>query len=252
MGDILKGRVVIVTGAGRGIGRALALRCAREGARVVVAEIDGDTGATTAADIERRGGAALAVSTDVADGRSVAAMVEATIERFDRVDVLVNNAGLIPTVARRSFDEIPEVEWDRLMTVNVKGSWLCCKAVVPHMRRQEYGKIVNISSNTVLWGSPGLLHYVSSKGAIVAFTRSLARELGPSGIRVNTVAPGFTETEGSHHEASEVTARNVSVRAIPRVQRPEDLTGTVVFLASADSDFLTGQLIAVNGGSHMH
>jgi NAD(P)-dependent dehydrogenase (short-subunit alcohol dehydrogenase family) len=179
-------------------------------------------------------------------------MAEAAIERFERVDVLVNNAGLIPNVARRSFDEIPEVEWDRIMTVNVKGAWLCCKAVVPHMRRQAYGKIVNISSNTVLWGSPGLLHYVSSKGAIVAFTRSLARELGPSGIRVNAVAPGFTETEGSHHEAGDVTARNISARAIPRAQRPEDLSGTVIFLASADSDFLTGQLIAVNGGSHMH
>jgi 3-oxoacyl-[acyl-carrier protein] reductase len=178
-------------------------------------------------------------------------MAEAARDRFGRVDVLVNNAGMIAGVPRRAFDEIPESEWDRMLAVNLKGCWLCCKAVVPVMRQQGYGKIVNVTSNTVLWGSPGLLHYVSSKGALVAFTRSLARELGPAGIRVNAVAPGFTATEATR-DAPEVTARNVSARALPRVQLPEDLTGTVVYLTSADSDFVTGQMIAVNGGSHMH
>jgi 3-oxoacyl-[acyl-carrier protein] reductase len=248
----LQERVVIITGAGRGIGKALAVTCASEGGRVVVAEIDPRAGEATAGEIRRRGGEALAVPTDVSDWKSVAAMGAAAEAAFGRVDVLINNAAFLPQVARRPFDEIPEREWDRMMAVNVKGCWLCCKAIVPFMRRQQYGKIVNISSNTVLWGSPGVLHYVSSKGAVMALTRSLARELGPAGIRVNTVAPGFTTTEGTSHESDEVTARNVAARAIPRPQVPDDLTGTVLFLSSSDSDFVTGQLIAVNGGSHVH
>lgn len=251
MAERLKSRVVIITGAARGIGKAMATACIAEGAAVTVADTLGDLAAETATELGHNG-QALAVRTDVTDWDSVKAMADATIERFGRIDVLINNAAMLSGVARRSFEEIEESEWDRMMAVNVKGSWLCCRAVIPQMRKQGYGKIVNISSDTVLSGVPGLLHYVSSKGALVAFTRSLAREVGAHGVTVNAIAPGFTETAAAMEHGTEASERNVRDRALKRRQVPEDLVGTVLYLASGDSDFMTGQLLAVNGGYVLH
>jgi NAD(P)-dependent dehydrogenase (short-subunit alcohol dehydrogenase family) len=251
-GGALRDRVVVVTGAARGIGKSLARAASAEGAFVVVADIEFEGATQTAAEIEREGPGSLPVRVDIADGESVRLMVDATMHRFGRVDVLVNNAGMLATLGRKPFDAIDEEEWDRVMTVNVKGAWLCCREVAPAMKDQGYGKIINVSSDTILSGVPGMLHYVASKGALAAMTRSLARELGPHGICVNAIAPGFTTTDAAMARGTEANERNIRIRAIPRAQTPEDITGTVVFLASSASDFLTGQLIAVNGGAVFH
>ena len=247
----LAGRVVIVTGGARGIGKAIALRCAAEGASVVIADIEGELAAQTAAQIEALGGQALAVRTDVSAADSVGAMVAAVLDRFGRIDVLVNNAAIVD-LARQPSDLISEQEWDRVMLVNVKGPWLCIRAVLPAMREQRGGKIINLSSDLILSGVPGLLHYVASKGALTAMTRSLARELGPDSICVNAVAPGLTTTDAAMTHGQEAAERSIRTRAIPRAQTPDDVTGTVVFLASDASSFMTGQLLVVNGGSVLH
>src|SRR5579875_2860680 len=219
----LEGRVVIITGAGQGIGRAYALRAAREGARVVVAEIQADRGEQTAAEIRAAGGEAIAVATDVADEASTEAMARVAWERWGRIDGLVNNAARFYGVERRPFDQLTVAEWDRVMAVNVRGVWLCCKAVVPYMRRQGGGKIINIASDTVFSGVPNFLHYVASKGAVVALTRALARELGDSQICVNAVAPGFTLSEAGLAAGEEPARRAIAGRALARAETPEDL-----------------------------
>jgi 3-oxoacyl-[acyl-carrier protein] reductase len=249
----LEGKVAIVTGAGQGIGRAYALRLAREGARVAVAEVQAAKGEETAAAIRAAGGEALAIPTDVSDEASAEAMARTSAERFGRIDVLVNNAAIFYGVARKPFDQLTVAEWDRLYAVNVRGVWLCCKAVVPYMRRQgEGGKIINIASDTVLSGIPYLLHYVSSKGAIIALTRALARELGADNICVNAVAPGFTLSEAGQDAPAETKERSVAGRPLHRAEVPEDLVGTIAYLASPDSNFVTGQTLAVNGGYVLH
>lgn len=252
MAGQLNGRVIIVTGGARGIGAELVGRCAAEGAKTVIADVLVDEATALAATIRASGGDALAVTTDIADRASSDRLVVETIRAFGRVDGLVNNAGLIAGLARRPFDEIPPEEWDRVMAVNVRGTWNCCSSVATAFRQQAYGKIVNITSDTILSGVPGLLHYVASKGAVFAMTRSLARELGSANVTVNAVAPGFTETAAALEHGSEAAARSIQGRAIQRAQRPEDLAGTVVFLMSADSDFMTGQLLTVNGGYIFH
>ncbi len=249
----LNGRVAIVTGAAQGIGARYAQVLAAEGAAIVCADVIDAT--PIASDIAATGGKAIAVRTDVTSRESVQAMVNKALEAFGKIDILVNNAGLFANLALKPFDEISSEEWDKVMAVNVRGPFECAKAVVPTMRRQQYGKIINIASGTVFKGVPMLLHYVSSKGAVVALTRSLARELGDAGIRVNTLAPGLTASENTLANPAwqgAVSANNIASRAIKRELLPEDLCGTLVYLASEESDFVTGQVIVVDGGSVMH
>lgn len=251
-GGALQERVAIVTGAARGIGRRVAERYASEGATVVIADILGEEAIATSAAINDRGGAAVAIETDVSDSSSVEALAAEVRTAFGPVTVLVNNAAVVSELRRGPFDEITECEWDRVMAVNLKGMWLMAKALVGDMRSTGYGKIINVSSDLVLSGVPGLLHYVSSKGAVWSFTRALAHELGADGIRVNAVAPGYTETKAASQLGGDASERSIARRALPRAQTPEDLAGTMVYLASADSDFVTGQLLVVNGGYVLH
>jgi NAD(P)-dependent dehydrogenase (short-subunit alcohol dehydrogenase family) len=246
----LEGRVAIVTGGGHGIGRAYARRLAEEGAAVVIAELDARAAERVAAEV---GG--LAVRTDVAEEASVAEMARRTLERFGRIDILVNNAAIFATVpmSRAPFDEIDPAEWDRMMAVNLRGTWLACRAVIPQMRKQRYGKIINISSGTALKGSASRIHYVTSKAGIIGFTRTLAMEVGKDNICVNCIAPGSTLSEENADEALiKYRQAAASTRALQRMQRPEDLVGAVAFFASSDSDFITGQTLVVDGGAHMH
>jgi 3-oxoacyl-[acyl-carrier protein] reductase len=250
MRNRLQDRVAIVTGGGHGIGAAYAKRLAEEGANVVIAELDRDAGERVAAEI---GG--VAVRTDVADEQSARDMARRAIERFGRIDILVNNAAIFHTVpmSRAPFDEIDPGEWDRMMAVNLRGTWFACRAVIPQMRKQRYGKIVNISSGTALKGAGSRIHYVTSKAGILGFTRTLAMEVGKDNICVNCIAPGSTLSEEDPDE-SIVKYRQAaaSTRALQRLQKPEDLVGTVAFFASADSDFITGQTLVVDGGACMH
>ena len=248
----LERRVAIVTGAGRGIGAVYARALAAEGASLAVSDII-DTAGTVDA-VERAGGKAIGVHCDVADPEQVRAMVAATVEAFGKVDILVTNAALFADLEFKPFLEIDEAEWDRVMEVNLRGVFTCVKAVVPEMRRNGYGKIVNISSGTVFKGTPLMLHYVSSKGAVVAFTRALAREVGDAGIRVNALAPGLTMSEevARKQQWAEIKDANAATRAIRRDAMPEDLIGAMLFLCSSDSDFVTGQTLVCDGGSVMH
>ena len=245
----LKDRVAIVTGGARGLGRAFALRFVREGARVAVADIL-DCGEVLGT-IGKMGGEGLGLSIDVSREDDVRQMTDRTLERFGRIDILVNNASLNGDHLRKPFLEISEAEWDRMMAVNVKGMFFCAKAVVPHMKDQGGGRIINLSSTTIFKGVPLFLHYVASKGAIAALTRSLAREVGDFGITVNAIAPGFTVTEIFAESPAEYKKLRISERAIKRDETPADLEGTAVFLASDESAFITGQVIVVDGGALM-
>ncbi len=247
----LKDKACIVTGGAIGIGRAYSLGLAREGARVVVADIV-DT-QPVVKEIEARGGQALGVGCDVSKEEDTQRMATMTIDRWGRIDVLVNNAAIYGVLKRRPLMEITVEEWDRVMGVNLRGLFLCARAVFPAMKAQGKGKIINISSSTFFKGVPNYIHYTTSKGGVVGFTRSLARELGEFGIRVNAVAPGFTESgENMKNIPAEQVEANVKSRMLKRRQVPEDLVGAIVFLASDDSDFITGQTIAVDGGSIVH
>jgi NAD(P)-dependent dehydrogenase (short-subunit alcohol dehydrogenase family) len=245
----LDGKVAVVTGAAQGIGRAIATGLAAEGARIVVADL---RGAEEAA-VSYPDGVGLTV--DVADEAAVERLVADTVERCGGLDVLVNNAGLYASLAMRPFEQIPLDEWRRVMDVNVASMFLTCRAAVPVMRAAGGGAIVNISSGTPFRGVPFLLHYVTSKGAIVAFTRALAKELGTDEIRVNCVAPGFTLSDGvkEHPEVLE-KLRDVSVaaRTIQRDQEPEDVVGAVTYLAGPSAAFVTGQTIVIDGGQYFH
>ena len=245
----LDGKVAIVTGAAQGIGYAIAGGLAAEGARIVVADLQGAEEAATAFP------EGVGLTVDVSSEEDVARMAEDTVARCGRIDLLVNNAGLYASLAMRPFDQIPADEWRRVMDVNVLSMFLCCRAVVPQMRAQGGGKIVNISSGTPFRGVPFLLHYVTSKGAIVAFTRALAKELGKDNVLVNCVAPGFTLSDGvkAHPEVVE-KLRDVSVaaRTLQRDQAPEDVVGAVVFLCGPGSDFVTGQTMVIDGGQYFH
>jgi NAD(P)-dependent dehydrogenase (short-subunit alcohol dehydrogenase family) len=247
----LADKVVIVTGGSIGIGHAYSLGLAAEGARVVVADIADPQ--PTVKEIEARGGQALGASCDVSREEDTLDLATKTLQRFGRIDVLVNNAALYGTLRRRPFMEIPLEEWDRVMAVNLRGLFLCARAVFPAMKAQGKGKIINIASSTFFKGVPNYIHYTTSKGGVVGFTRSLARELGDVGIRVNAIAPGFTLSgENEKNMPEEGKQANIRLRMLKRAQVPDDLVGTLVFLASDDSDFITGQTIAVDGGSVVH
>jgi 3-oxoacyl-[acyl-carrier protein] reductase len=251
----LESRVVIVTGGAQGIGRAYCQRLAHDGASVVVADIDGPRAEAVADDLRRAELEALAVQTDVADVAATERMAAAAIARYGRIDGLVNNAAMYqrPAVTRAPFEEIPLDEWDRVMAVNLRGVFLCSRAVVPHMKRQGYGKIVNISSGTVFSGTPRFAHYVTSKAGVIGFTRALARELGDSNITVNAVAPGLTQSFDEIDDETLQRFEQISQsRAMKRVQTPQDLVGAIAFLCSSDSDFMTGQTLVVDGGSAMN
>jgi pyridoxal 4-dehydrogenase len=241
----LEGRVAIVTGAGQGIGRAIAEKLHEEGARVVVADKNEKTAGQTAADI---GG--IAQVTDVSDPEQVHALVATTAERFGKIDILVNDAAIVPFVP---WEELDFAEWRRVMSVNIDGVFLTCKAVYPYMKDAGYGRIVNIASNVVTAGTPNMAHYVASKGGVFAFTRSLATEVGRYGITVNAVAPGLTASEGvlasPHADAFDFV---VSLQSIPRRGVPADIAPAVAFLASEESHWITGQMLTADGGHTRH
>lgn len=249
----LTGQVVVVTGGGKGIGKIYAQEFAKVGASIVAADIDGESAAAVAASIENDGFTALGLATDVSSEDSTAAMAAAAIERFGRIDVLINNASLMSTLPRRSWLEIPVEEWDRVMAVNLKGLFLCCRAVVPSMRTSGRGKIVNISSSRVWEGIPNRLHYTTSKAGVIGFTRAMAHEVGALGITVNAVTPGYTLSESQVQSSSgNYLSAQAEGRAMGRAQYPEDLVGAVMFLSSPASDYMTGQTINVDGGKAMH
>jgi NAD(P)-dependent dehydrogenase (short-subunit alcohol dehydrogenase family) len=248
----LKGKVAVVTGGAQGIGKAIATRLAQDGASVVIADLQKFDQA--AAEIAKSSGSrSLGLQVDVSREADVSKMASETMKTFGRIDILVNNAAVFSSIELRPFENIPIDEFRKVMEVNILGVWLCCRACVPHMRKGGYGRIVNLASGAPLKGVPLFLHYISSKGAVIAMTRGLAREVGKDGITVNSLAPGFTLSENVakhevHVKLGEITKMS---RAIPRDEKPEDLVGTVSFLASEDASFITGQTLVVDGGSAM-
>ncbi|CCV16574.1 3-oxoacyl-ACP reductase family protein [Mesorhizobium sp. STM 4661] len=244
-------RVVIVTGAGQGIGRELARQFAAAGAIPVIADLGLENAQSVAKEITASGGKALPLVVDVAKKDSVDEMVAATLAKFGRVDVLINNASLFSNLAKRPFDQIPQAEWQRVMDVNINGVFFCSSAVVGSMRKNRFGRIINISSDSVHRGTKNYLHYVTSKSALIGMTNSLARELGAEGITVNCIRPGTVATEVAERAASltpEVRQRNIDLQCIPRTIVPSDLAGLAMFLSTPAASFITGQTIACDGG----
>lgn len=251
----LKNKVAVITGGAHGIGKAYAQRFAEEGARIVIADIDGAAGEATAKAISQSGGSAWSRATDVRRFAAIQSLVEETLKKHGRIDILLNNAAIYVTqkLWKGPVEELAIEEWDRVMEVNLKGVFLCSKAVIPIMKRQKSGKIINIASGTFFSGSGNMPHYTTAKGGVVALSRVMARQLGEWNINVNCMTPGSTMSEES--VSDEVLKRregSIDKRAFRRVETPADIVGTAVFLASDDSDFITGQLLVVEGGGIMH
>ena len=247
----LSGRAIIVTGAAQGIGATYAKGLAAEGAMLTICDLKEP--AAVADGIRQAGGEVVSVAADVTSPGDVAAMVKATIDTFGGVHGLVNNAAMFGSLKQQHFTEIASDEWDKVMAVNTRGVFECVKACVPQMRKQQYGKVINIASGTLFKGTPNLLHYVASKGAVVAMTRVMARELGADNIMVNCIAPGLTVSEAVRETYSPAEiAMNKATRALKREEEPDDLIGSLVFFCSGESDFVTGQTLLVDGGSVMH
>lgn len=242
----LAGRVTIVTGAAGGLGFAFARRLAEEGSAVVLADLREESPeiqAFTASHPHM-----LYVRTDVASLEQAHKLADTTLDKFGRIDALINNAGLFSDVSRRPFEELTLQDWEKMLAVNVIGTFACTRAVMSAMKAQKNGKIINVASNVVHKGLPYLLHYVASKGAVMAMTRALARELGASGITVNAIAPGYVLHEATARTDQGRNQQVIALRALGRAETPEDLLGTIVFLVSCDSDFITGQTMVVDGG----
>ena len=252
MSPVLKDKVAIITGAGRGLGKAFALRFADEGAKLLLPDISLERAEQTAKEVKARGVEAVAMLTDISSEKDTRKMAEEVIRLYGRVDILLNNAALYYGVKRREWDAWSVEDWDRLFEINVRGTYLCCKAIGPLMVKAGKGKIINIASDVFkVPGAVNLLAYACSKSAVYTLTQCLARALGPSGINVNSIAPGYTATEASLGQASsgEAFRETIDAQCLKRREEPSDLPGTAVFLASSDSDFITGQYIVVNGGS---
>ena len=253
---ILKGKVAIITGAAQGLGAAFATGYAKEGARLVIADIA--DGKNAVEDVVKAGSEAIFVKTDVTQQDQCDAMVKAAIDRFGTVDILVNNAAMYANIIKKPFEEITTEEWNRVMEVNATGPFHCTKAIFAVMR-EKGGKIINVASSVVFEGAAGMPHYVASKGAVMAFTRAMARELGAYNININSLAPGYTQSEASkkiqknrQDEGTDPEQLMLQKRCLKRSEAPEDLVGTAIFLASDMSNFLTGQLILCDGGSFFH
>ncbi|MFC1909698.1 SDR family NAD(P)-dependent oxidoreductase [Chloroflexota bacterium] len=255
-GQRLKEKVAIVTGGAHGIGKAYCMRLADEGASVVVADINKEQADIVVKTIEDKGGNALATRTDISDPKSTDEMAKQTIGKFGKIDILVNNAaifGVVP-ISRVNFWDISLEDWNKVMAANITGTFLCIRSVLPYMRASG-GKIINQSSAAFHAGLPNFTHYIASRGAIIGMTRSMARELGQFNINVNSIAPGATFTPEMVKNADEAALQRqkatIAVRALKRIEYPEDLVGALIFLASSDSDFVTGQTMIVDGGAVM-
>ena len=249
----LDGKVAIVTGGARSIGAAFAKGLAAEGAKVVIADLD--AAEETLGVIKQAGGEAMAVKTDVTRESDCENMVAQAVEAYGKLDILVANAGLWVHLERQSALEIDLETWQKVMAVNVQGVWLSAKAAIPAMQKNEYGKIITVSSTRAMKGGSSMLHYDASKGAVIAMTRSLAREWGEAGIRANIIAPGATDTEISQALADDTQKErrvaSAQARAIKRAEEPDDLVGACVFLSAPESDFMSGQTVVVDGGAVM-
>ena len=246
----LKGRTILITGAGRGLGRAFAEACAAaEAERILVADVRADWGEATAAALRAEGAKAEFLAVDLGDPHSIEAFGAEVGRRYGAIDGLVNNGAIATGIGGKTFEEIDVETWDKVMAVNVRGTWLMTKAMAPLLRQSKLGgRIVNLASDTALWGAPRLLHYVGSKGAVISMTRSLARELGPDRIAVNAIAPGLVLVEATEYVPEERKQLYVTGRAMPRAQEARDVTGLVVYLLGPGAGFVTGQLVPVNGG----
>lgn len=245
----LEKRIAIVTGAGQGIGRALAIGFAREGAKVVIADLNGENAVAVKDEIQAAGGSALAVQTDVSQEDSVQAMIEYSLTEFKKVDILVNNAGIYPV---SPVEEMPEEQWDRVIGTNLVGTFLCSRAVAGKFLEQGSGRVISITSGRAFQGARNAAHYASSKAGIIGFSKSLALELAPRGITVNVICPGITDTaQPRGHQSEEQIYAQAQKIPLGRIGQPQDLVGTAVFLASDAARFITGQTVIVNGGSIM-
>ena len=252
----LKGKVAIITGAAQGIGAAYAVGFAKEGAKIVISDIV--NGENTVKRVEKEGGEAIFIKADVGKEAECQAMAKAALDRFGAIDILINNASVFGNIILKPFTEVTSEEFKRVMDINTSGAFHCIKAVFPYMK-EKGGKIINISSSSIIEGVPGMPHYVASKGAIMALTRCMARELGDFKINVNTIAPGYTHSEGGERVDRNKTFPlpplediQVHMRSIKRAGVPEDLIGTALFLATDDSAFITGQMIVHDGGLSFH
>ena len=254
MSPVLKDKVAIITGGGRGFGRAFALRFAEEGAKILLPDISLERAEDAAREIKSKGGEAVAIETDISDENATKKMAEKVMQQYGKVDILINNAAIWYGVEAKPWDAWTVEEWDRMFEVNVKGTWLCCKAIAPLMIKQSSGKIINIASHVIkVPDAQFFLAYALTKSAVYTLTQCLARALGPSGITANAIAPGLTATEASlTKDGIEQTFENViAAQSIKRREEPEDVVGTALFLASKEADFISGQFIIVDGGSVM-
>jgi 3-oxoacyl-[acyl-carrier protein] reductase len=249
----LKDKVAIITGAGQGIGAVYARKFCVEGAKVVIADNNQEKSEAVVKELTEKGFEAFTLVTDVSDEASTQDLVRTVMEKYGQIDILVNNAAIFSTIETKPIEEIDPEEWDGLMRVNLRGLFLCCKAVLPQMKAQKKGKIINVSSATVFMGKPYYIHYVTSKAGVIGFTRALAREVGDWNIQVNCLTPGYTETEVPRGTTTpEQKKAIIGHQCIKRIGTPEDLVGIMVFLASNESDFMSGQTVNVDGGDNLH